>query len=318
MKSKIIGIVFLGILVLSFTMFTGCYTQVSTRDDYRDQPVRDQYAQQGYDNDTTVACDTADQGTYCCGDEGDDWHNRSMVGFDYYYPSYLWPSFAYGAAYYDPWFYDPYWFGYYPRYPYPYSFYGYGHSYNGYYGYHNGGNYFYGARRSFGSTRGIGTTRGVSTNPAASTQYTSPRMDRGGYNLSAGAQQGRVATGAVRSAMTTSQRTSIIPRQTGTQRSVTSQSTMRGRIPQTSAGRSVGMRSGGLRTALGKTGGYRTNPRSSGRGTYSAPRGSSSGGGYRGGGGSRGGSGGGGSRGGGGGGSRGGGGGGSRGGGGHR
>lgn len=318
MNAKITGILFLGIIAAAFLGLSGCYTQVSTRGDYGYE-----YAQQGSDNDTTVTGDSDYADNSCCGSDWDDWHHRSMVGFDYYYPSYVWPSLAFGFDFYDPWsYYGPYWSGYYPWYPYPYSYYGnYGY-YNPYYGYHNGyyhnGNYYYGSGRGFGSTRGVGTARSYGSSRDVAPDNATSRANRAGYNLPVGAAQGRTATGVNRTPATSSPRSGVA-RQSTVQRRYVPPAARRGTPSATS--RREATRYGNSRTApsQGKSPGYRNAP-SGGRGTYSAPRSNPGGsyrggnsGGYRGGsssgGGSRGSSGGGGSRGGGGG-SRGGGGGG--------
>ncbi len=298
MKAKLTGILFLGIIVAAFLGLSGCYTQVSTRGDGDYQ-----YAQEGYDNDTTSVGDSNYADNSCCGNEWDDWHHRSMIGFDYYYPGYYWPAFAF--SFYDPWFYySPYWYGYYPQYPYPYNFYGYSgyYPYYGYHGYYHNGNYYYGTGRGFGSTRGLMSTRAIGSSRDVAPVNATSRADRAGYNLPVGSVQGgRAATGVNRAPATSSPRTGVTRQSTAPRRYVPPAATRRA-APSVTGNRGAS-RYGYSRPApsQGKSPGYRNAP-SGGRGTYSAPR--SGGGGYRGGGGGgyRGGGGGGGSHGGGGGG----------------
>ncbi len=194
MKTRLLLAVMLGIIALAVVLFSGCYTQLSTREDQQDE-----YSQQPDSSYDSSYAGEYDNNNGCCGYD-DGWYH-SRIGFAYYYPSFLWPSFAY----YDPFWYDPYWWGYGNPYwyygygygygygfgyPYPYSFYG---GYYSPYYHHYPGYYAYNTYRNFGSTRGFGSGR---TPTAVRTDVPQTSTARGGYNLPVGTQYDRPVTGS--------------------------------------------------------------------------------------------------------------------------
>lgn len=216
MKTKLSILATLGLLGIALLMFSGCYTQIATRED--DQA---QYSQQGYGNDSSYAAGD-DSGVGCC-NQWDDYHQQAMTGFSYYYPSTMWPSVAFDAAFYSPWIFDPFW-GYDPwYYPYPYAYLGYGHYHSGYYPYSYNHSYYGGYvanRRTFGSTRGATVQAGGPEGRTAVEPRTegsqAQQIDRGGYNLSSGASFSRpTGSGSARS-----QNAVSATRSAGAQRSV--------------------------------------------------------------------------------------------------
>lgn len=184
------------LLVASATavFFSGCYTQLATREDDEDRYERNGAARVVEQEDST-----ADK-TPSYYDDYDGWRSHSRIGFSYYYPSWW---------YWDAAFSDPYFYGW-PNYGYPYfidgfgrNYYGYGPygygGYYGYYGYYDPYGYYggypyivYGANtpyqeqtRNSGYRRtGDGRYSGSSGRPS-STLGIAPASRRGGYQVPA-------------------------------------------------------------------------------------------------------------------------------------
>src|SRR3990172_8199410 len=173
--------------------FSGCYTQLATREDDEDRYERNGAARVVEEEDTT-----ADRTQYYY-DDYEGWRSHYRMGFSYYYPSWW---------YWDAAFSDPYYYGW-PSYGYPYfldgfgrNYYGYGpySYYGGYYGYsgyynpyayYNGYPYVvYGNSSPYQEqTRNSGYRRtgdgrlGGSAGRTSSTFSMTPASRRGGYQV---------------------------------------------------------------------------------------------------------------------------------------
>jgi len=177
-------------------LFSGCYTQLATREDDQDQYERNGAARVVEWEDSTAGR------TQYYYDDYDGWRSHNRLGFSYYYPSWW---------YWDAAFSDPYYYGW-QSYGYPFfidgfgrNYYGYGPyaygGYYGYYGYYNPYGYYggypyvvYGATtpyqektRNSGYRRtGDGRLGGTSGRPASALGMT-PASRRAGYQVPASA-----------------------------------------------------------------------------------------------------------------------------------
>jgi hypothetical protein len=174
-------------------LFSGCYTQLSTTRDERDE-----YSYRQKNNDDTTYTDNnrdADQSRDYTYNDNDDWNYGHRLGFSYYYPSYstYWPSSyfrssysnlfspgGYGYAwYYDPYYCDPWWsytnLAYDPYYYSP-AYYNNPYYYYGSYSSGYSSNVYKPKVREFGANRGNETTG----RPVPGTNgYTTPTIGRG-------------------------------------------------------------------------------------------------------------------------------------------
>lgn len=235
MKKMLAMLSFLIALCGLMILFSGCYTQLSTTRDEREESYSHR---QKNDDDSTYADnnDDADRDGQSYTYNNDDWTYGQRVGFSYYYPSYstFWPSSyfrttytnllspgGYGYAwYYDPHYCDPWWsytsLAYDPYYYTPV--------------YYTNPSYYYGSGSGYSSTnykpqaRGFGANRGNDVGarplPTGTGGYNNPSIDRGSsgvggtMNLPTGVSIG----GAPSRGAAKAPEANTVPRTNGTQR----------------------------------------------------------------------------------------------------
>lgn len=182
MKSVKYALIVVSVAVMS--LFSGCYTQIATRDDgYSDgyensDGYYDNEGNSSYDNNAYSGSDTTQysDGTSITNNYyfGDGPYLSRRRFFSGYYPG-ISVSVTYGTSYYDPywygsgyfydWYYSPYYYwpsSYFYWYPgYAWDYYGGYHHHHYDYGYDDGGKYKYRRGSDFTRLRDFGTGRGT-------------------------------------------------------------------------------------------------------------------------------------------------------------